>query len=111
TCPHCRDAATIIHQLLETHPDLPFYIFFPKGDNDTVQNLQLNDFMTQTKDWQIPYSFINRELFVDMVKAAGEDGVPTMLWLNDTLIERKMNVPDLENQEDITQKMQQWLTE
>lgn len=109
TCPHCRDAATIIHQILEKHPELPFYIFFPKGENDTVQNMQLKDFMAQTQDWQIPYSFISRERFVDMVKAAGEDGVPTMLWLNDTVIDRKMNVPDLENKEDITRKMQQWL--
>ncbi|HET8573848.1 MAG TPA: MauE/DoxX family redox-associated membrane protein [Edaphocola sp.] len=109
TCPHCRDAAALIHQIVEKHPEWPFYIFFPLGENDTVQKMQLKDFMAETHDRQVPYSFIARESFVDMIKAAGEDGVPTMLWMNDTVIDRKMNVPDLENTKEIEEDIQQWL--
>lgn len=109
TCPHCRDAATLIEEISQKYPKIPFYIFFPNEKNDTIQQLQLKDFMQQTKVKSIPYSFILRETFVDMVKAAGEDGVPTMLWLNDSNVVRKMEIPDLEDTAMIAREMNDWL--
>lgn len=109
TCPHCRDAATLIHGIKENNPDLPFYIFFPADEDDSVQAAKLSDFMQQTKATGIPYSFIKRETFIEMVKAAGEDGVPVILWLDDSTIVRKIEVPDLENGSLITQQIKEWL--
>jgi hypothetical protein len=105
TCSHCRDAATKIHQIKANNPAIPFYFFFPNEDNDTVKAWKLKDFMHSTEDSDIPYSFIPYKTFVDMVKAAGEDGVPTMLWMQDSTIIRKMEVPDIHQSE-----MEQWLS-
>lgn len=109
TCPHCRDAATLISQINKNHPDLPFYFFFPHEENDTIQQLKLKDFMHQTKAEAIPHSFINQKTFVDMVKASGEDGVLTILWLRDSSIIRKMEVPDLEDTSAIIKEMKAWI--
>lgn len=109
TCPHCRDAATLIEEISLKYPEIPFYFFFPHEDNDTLQHMKLKDFMQQTKAIQIPHSFILQKTFVDMVKAAGEDGVPTMLWLKDSSIARKMEVPDLEDTALIAKEMKVWL--
>lgn len=104
TCTHCRDAATKIHRIKSDNPAIPFYFIFPDEENDTIRELKLKDFMDHTLDTDIPYSFIGYKTFVDMVKAAGEDGVPTMLWMQDTVIIRKMEVPDIHQKE-----MEQWL--
>lgn len=104
TCSHCRDAATKIHQIKADNPAIPFYFFFPDEDNDTLKAWKLKDFMSTTHDTDIPYSFVPYKTFVDMVKAAGEDGVPTMLWMQDSTIIRKMEVPDIHQKE-----IEQWL--
>lgn len=108
TCPHCRHAATLINEINEEHPGLPFYILFPKVEDDSLQAMQLADFEAETKIHNLPYSFIPREQFGEMIKAAGEDGVPTMLWMTDTTINRKMEIPDLEQRESILKEMEHW---
>lgn len=109
TCPHCRDAATLIHEIHLTHPDIPFYFFFPHEDNDTIQKLKLNDFMQHTKATGIPYSFIKINTFLGILKAAGQDGVPTMLWMKDSSVARQMTIPDLEDTTLIINEMKTWL--
>lgn len=111
TCPHCRDAATIIQEINKKNPEIPFYFFFPHAENDTIQHAMLEDFMKQTHASTIPHSFILRNTFVDMVKAAGEDGVPTMLWLSDSNIIRKMEIPELEDTAQIVKEIKAWLVE
>lgn len=109
TCPHCRNAARIIHKIHEDNPDFPFYIVFPHKEGDTLQQEKLEDFMEDTKDRNIPYSFTYSETFIEMLKAAGEDGVPTMLWMEDTTINRKMTISQLMKKEEIVPKIQAWL--
>ena len=99
TCPHCRHAASLMHQMCEENRSLPFYFFFPAQQNDTVQTVELNDFMRETRATGIPYSFITEQSFRDMVKAAGEDGVPVILWMQDTTVVRKVTIPDLSRKE------------
>jgi uncharacterized membrane protein YphA (DoxX/SURF4 family) len=77
TCEHCRKAAKKIRIMNEKHPEIPFY-FVLNGDSSNVE-----DFFEDTKSQQIPHSLFNGvEQFVAM---AGNKGVPSIKWMEDTI--------------------------
>lgn len=104
TCGHCRDAAKKIHDIHEKNATIPFYFIFPKADNDSIQNLAFADFMSDTKDFNIPYTFIDYKKFVKILNAAGETGVPSIFWISDSVLVRKVNGDQINQKE-----MESWL--
>lgn len=102
TCGHCRDAAILIHDIHNNNPSLPFYFIFPKGESDSLQQIAFDDFMRETKDADIPYHFIDRNLFGEMLLEAGENGVPSIFWIENGVMVRKLNGHQI-NQQDIEQ--------
>ncbi|RYZ40053.1 MAG: hypothetical protein EOP49_29805 [Sphingobacteriales bacterium] len=103
TCSHCRDAATIIAKMKKDNPALPFY-FALAGGNDSTRAELFHDFLSETKANNVPYHFLSKEDFGDMIKLSGSDGVPVMMWMQDTTVIRKITVNDL-NQKEI----EEWL--
>ena len=122
-CGHCRDAAKEIVRIREAHPEFPFYIFLlqpqPHIKADTLQKdtatartedslLQVRirelerDFFEDTKASAIPHSYLNEEDFVALINQSGNNGTPTILWMQDSVIIREVinhhfNVKDIEN--------------
>jgi hypothetical protein len=94
SCSHCRDAAKIITAMKRKNPFLPYYIVFANG-SDSTRDARLADFMADTKADNIPYHFINQDDFVDMVHRSGSDGVPSIFWMKDSTIIRKISIPEL----------------
>lgn len=103
SCSHCRDAAKIITAMKRKSPFLPYYIVFANG-TDSTRDARLADFMADTKADNIPYHFIDQEDFVDMIHRSGSDGVPSIFWMKDTTIIRKISIPELNLAE-----TQEWL--
>src|SRR5690606_30175858 len=104
TCTHCRHAAGLIHTMKENNPALPFYFIFPHAESDSLEALELRDFMQETKDQTIPHSFMDYDEFVKFLRTAGEDGVPAIFWMQDSTIIRKISIPELNQKE-----LEQWL--
>ncbi|KAA5536097.1 hypothetical protein F0919_00035 [Taibaiella lutea] len=94
SCSHCRDAAKKIAILKKENPTLPFYFALASG-TDSTRAKRFNDFLTDTKVKDIPYHFLEQKDFVDMVKAAGNMGVPVILWMQDTTAVRNVNLDEL----------------
>jgi len=94
TCSHCRDAARKIAVLKKENPALPFY-FALAGGTDSTRNRRFKDFITDTKFKDIPYHFLEQKDFVDMIHAAGNNGVPVILWMRDTTAVRNVNMDEL----------------
>jgi len=99
TCSHCRDAAKKIHEINKANPEIPFYFIFPRGESDSLQHVAFEDFMKDTKDNKIPYSFMDYKKFVEVLNAAGETGVPTIFWVSDSIIVRKTSEPEINQKE------------
>lgn len=93
-CSHCRDAAKIITAMKRKSPFLPYYIIFANG-TDSTRDARLADFMAETKADNIPYHFVDQKDFVDMIHLSGSDGVPSIFWMKDTTIIRKISIPEL----------------
>lgn len=106
TCGHCRDAAILIHEMHNNNPTLPFYFIFPKAESDSLQQIAFDDFMRETKDSDIPYHFIERELFGEMLLEAGENGVPSIFWIENGEMIRKLNGHQIYQQE-----IEQWMNQ
>ena len=102
-CKHCRNAAGIIAAMKRNNPALPFY-FALAGGSDSTRAERFQDFLAETKADNIPYHFLGEKDFIDMVKLSGSDGVPVMMWMQDTIVIRKINEDEL-NQKEI----EQWL--
>ena len=94
SCSHCRDAAKIITAMKQKNPFLPYYIIFASG-NDSTRSERLADFMADTKADNIPYHFVGQEDFVELIRLSGGDGVPSIFWMKDTTIIRKISIPEL----------------
>lgn len=103
TCNHCRDAAGKLQKMKENNPSLPLYIIFPGVQDSTHADL-LEDFMKETGARNIPHHFMEQKDFVDLLKLSGNDGVPTIFWMQDTTIIRKVTIPELNQKE-----TEQWL--
>ncbi len=98
SCPHCRDAAKAIAAMKKDNPALPFY-FALSGGTDSTRAERFAEFLAATKAQDIPYHFLAPEDFVDMVHASGSGGVPVILWMQDTTVVRKIDVPALNQKE------------
>lgn len=98
SCSHCRDAAKKIAKMKKDNPALPFY-FALAGGSDSTRAERFHDFLTDTKANNIPYHFLGEKDFINMVQLSGSDGVPVMLWMQDTTIVRKINVDELNQKE------------
>jgi hypothetical protein len=94
TCSHCRDAARKIAILKKENPTLPFYFAFAAG-SDSTRAERFKDFQASTKFKDIPYHFVEQKDFVDMMHAAGNNGVPVILWMQDTTAVRNVNLDEL----------------
>lgn len=100
SCSHCRDAARKITTLKKENPSLPFY-FALAGGTDSTRAMRFKDFIADTKMKDIPYHFMEQKDFVDMIHAAGNNGVPVILWMDDTTAIRNVNMDEL-NQADLS---------
>jgi hypothetical protein len=93
TCPHCRHAAQKIVAMEKQNPSLPFYFALASG-TDSTREERFKDFVDYTKMKNIPYHFMGTKDFVDMIRYAGSNGVPVVLWMQDTTVVRKVANPD-----------------
>ncbi len=98
SCRHCRKAAAAIAVMKKDNPSLPFY-FALSGGTDSTRKERFADFLAETHAQDIPYHFLSPEDFIDMVRAAGSDGVPVILWMQDTTVVRKIDAPALNQKE------------
>ena len=95
SCPHCRHAAKKMVALEKQNTSIPFY-FALAGGTDSTRAERFNDFKNDTKMTNnIPYHFMGNKDFVDMIKLTGSNGVPVILWMQDTTVVRKVNMDDL----------------
>ena len=98
SCEHCRHAAAAIAKMKRSNPSLPFY-FALSGGTDSTRAKRFADFIQETKADNIPYHFLDKEDFVDMVVLTGSKGVPVILWMQDTTIIRRMDGSELDQKE------------
>jgi hypothetical protein len=87
TCPHCKKGAYLLQILHRRYPELPVYMVL--NGNDTLQRA----FLDETKSASVPHSLMrSTPAFSEM---AGQY-VPTILWLNNSVAERKSYYTELE---------------
>jgi hypothetical protein len=98
SCEHCRHAAGTIAKMKRSNPSLPFY-FALSGGTDSTRATRFADFIKETQADNIPYHFLDKDDFVDMVVLTGSKGVPVILWMQDTTIIRKMDGSELDQKE------------
>ncbi len=98
SCTHCRKAAGMIAEMKKNNPALPFYFALASGA-DSTRAERFADFLKETKAKDIPYHFLGKDDFINMVQLSGSDGVPVILWLQDTTVVRKMNGSELNQKE------------
>lgn len=98
SCEHCRHAAGIIAGMKKNNPALPFYFALSAGA-DSTRAERFADFLKETKANDIPYHFLEKEDFINMIKSSGSDGVPVILWMQDTTVIRKVNGGELDQKE------------
>lgn len=98
SCSHCRDAATVIARMKKNNPSLPFY-FALAGGTDSTRAARFTSFMDETKANDIPYHFLGQKDFVEMIQLSASSGVPVILWMQDTLVVRKVNSHELNQKE------------
>lgn len=104
SCKHCREAAKLMQQMKTENPALPFYFALSSGSSDSTRAERFADFIADTKATDIPYHFVSKEDFMDMIKYSGSDGVPVILWMRDTTVIRKVSIPELNKKE-----LEEWL--
>ena len=97
-CKHCREAAGLIEKMKTNNPSLPFYFAFSSGD-DSTRAERFEDFMKETNARNIPYHFLSKKDFMDMIKYSESEGVPVILWMEDTTVVRKINLYELNQRE------------
>lgn len=87
TCPHCKTTAVKLQELYQRYPELPLYMIL--NGNDKLQR----EFLSETNASAIPHSLMrNTPAFSKM---AGPF-VPTILWINNSVTERKSHFDELE---------------
>jgi hypothetical protein len=104
SCEHCRHAAAMIAKMKRSNPSLPFY-FALSGGTDSTRAIRFASFMNETQARNIPYHFLEKDDFINMVMLTGSKGVPVILWMQDTTIIRRMDGSELDQKE-----IETWLT-
>ena len=97
-CEHCRKAAGIIQEMKSKNPSLPFYFALASGA-DSTRAERYADFIQETKAKDIPHHFLAKKDFMDMIKYSESEGVPVILWMEDTTVVRKINLYELNQRE------------
>lgn len=97
-CGHCRDAATAFARIQKQYPQLPVHLIFSAGA-DSSRAEKLEQFMMATGARQLVHSFIPKEDFVYFMKATQSNGVPIILWMQDSTIYRRIAVPEINEKE------------
>jgi uncharacterized membrane protein YphA (DoxX/SURF4 family) len=87
TCPHCKKGAYLLQILHRRYPELPVYMVL--NGNDTLEH----EFLEETKSATVPHSLMRSTPAFS--KMAGPY-VPTILWLNNSVAERKTYYTELE---------------
>ncbi|HRP90131.1 MAG TPA: hypothetical protein PKX92_08830 [Edaphocola sp.] len=95
TCSHCMDAATELSKMKKSDTALPIYIVFAKASTDSVQKNLFDNFKEVTHFANIPYSFLNRDLFLEY--SGGY--VPAIFWIEDGQLLRKVSAHSLNQKE------------
>jgi len=67
--------------------------------SDSTRAERYTDFLNETNADNIPHHFVPSLEFVQMVQASGSDGVPVILWLQDSTILRKVTPSELNRKE------------
>ncbi len=87
TCPHCKKGAYLLQILHRRYPELPVYMVL--NGNDTLER----EFLAETKSAAVPHSLMRSTPAFS--RMAGPY-VPTILWLNNSVAERKTYYTELE---------------
>lgn len=97
TCHHCRKAAFLLEKIHHEYPDIP--MFFVLTGPDAFEK----DFFKETHAEDVPHIFFrSTDAFVKM---AGS-GVPSIYWIDNSVIERKPTYYQLDPNE-----MEHWFKE
>lgn len=104
-CNHCRKAAVRMQEIKAQAPGLPLQVIFYKSDDSTEQATMLEDFMVETGMTAVPYRFIEKGLFSEILRATGETGVPAIYWLDQGRVERSLSLSELNRSE-----LEHWLS-
>lgn len=91
TCEHCRKAAKRIRIMKEKHNEIPFY-FVLNGDTSNI-----HVFFEDTKATNIPYTHFNG--VGQFIAMAGNKGLPSIKWIQDTTEVRETNYIILDDRE------------
>ncbi|MCD6011988.1 MAG: thiol:disulfide oxidoreductase TlpB [Flavipsychrobacter sp.] len=88
TCPHCKKAAKLMHIIHQQHPDIPLFMVLA-GNKDHKKQ-----FFDETHAEKVPYlHYPHNEEFEEMInsglKKGEHNGVPTIYWVNNSVIEYK----------------------
>jgi thiol-disulfide isomerase/thioredoxin len=95
TCPHCMVAAEELSQLKKENPEFPIYVLMGYVKDDSTRIELLENFIKESNFQGIPFSFVEQRLFVEL--SGGH--VPSLYWINDTKIERKPGISDINAKE------------
>jgi hypothetical protein len=88
TCPHCVKAAYLVQILHRQYPEIPLFMVLGHG-GFTAQS----DFLEETKADSVAHTLVMDSRIFG--KLAGEY-VPTIYWVNNSVIERKTFYTELE---------------
>lgn len=105
TCSHCRKAAVRLEQIKTAAPELPMQVVFYKSTDAEEQQALLDDFLMETKMAHVPYQFIDYSVFMTILQATGETGVPAIYWLDEGRVERSLSIVELNGTE-----LEHWLS-
>lgn len=94
-CGHCRDAATILSEMKAKNQQMPIHISLATNEDDTLRLQRFDDFLQETKAENLTFQFLYKKAFMEMIKASESNGVPVILWMQDTTVVRKLNVHEL----------------
>ncbi|MBU0489442.1 MAG: DoxX family protein [Bacteroidetes bacterium] len=89
TCRHCRLAGYKMHVIAKRNPEIPFFLVL-NGDDS-----MLEDFFTDTKASDIPYTMLLGENFINLAGVR----LPAILWVEDSLVIRKTNYLAMEEED------------
>lgn len=97
SCSHCRHAATYLSDIKKKHPEFNiFFVYLNPPEN--IKEDMYKDFINSTHADNIPYIYMDEKPFIGF---AGTQ-VPALLWIKDSTIVRKLNIPELNEKEIIS---------
>ena len=88
TCPHCKKAAYLLHIIHKDHPEIPIFLVL-----DGPEEYQ-KKFFDETHAENLPFVYYRHSTeFMQLVntslKKGESSGVPTIFWVNNSVIEYK----------------------